>query len=204
MEQAFDQLDRDDWLEAFAGHPRIGDLDSLRHRFAATAALAAAEQAGTREASDRVLRALAQGNADYERRFGHLFIVCATGKSADEMLAILDQRLSNDPDVELEIAAGEQRKITRLRLACDGMSPITTHVLDLACGRPAAGVAVTLERARPDGTWIELGAATTDANGRAGDLVASAASKRASTASSSPPAPTSPRSRWRRFTPASR
>ena len=82
-----------------------------------TAALAAAEQAGTRAASDRVLRALAQGNADYERRFGHIFIVCASGKSADEMLAILDQRLSNDPDVELQIAAGEQRKITRLRLA---------------------------------------------------------------------------------------
>jgi 2-oxo-4-hydroxy-4-carboxy-5-ureidoimidazoline decarboxylase len=117
VEQAFDLLRREDWLEAFAGHPRIGDLDSLRHRFASTAALATAEQAGTRTASDRVLRALAQGNADYERRFGHIFIVCASGKSADEMLAILDQRLSNDPDVELRIAAGEQRKITRLRIA---------------------------------------------------------------------------------------
>ena len=99
-DQAFDRLRRDDWLEAFGGHPRIGDLDSLRRRFAPnasaadpshadTAALAASEQAGARDASDRVLRALAQGNADYEQRFGHLFIVCATGKSADEMLAIL-------------------------------------------------------------------------------------------------------------------
>jgi allantoinase len=117
VEQAFDQLRREDWLEAFAGHPRIGDLDRLRHRFASTAALATAEQAGARAASDKVLRALAQGNADYERRFGHIFIVCASGKSADEMLAILDQRLGNHPDVELRIAAGEQRKITRLRLA---------------------------------------------------------------------------------------
>jgi allantoinase len=116
-EEAFDRLRRDDWIEAFGGHPRIGDLDSLRHRYASTAALAATEQAGTRAASDRVLRALAQGNAEYERRFGHLFIVCASGKSADEMLAILQQRMNNTRDVELEIAAGEQRKITRLRLA---------------------------------------------------------------------------------------
>ena len=116
-DRSFDRLRREDWLEAFAGHPRIGDLSSLRHRFAATADLAAAEQAGTREASDRVLRALAQSNADYERRFGHVFIVCATGKSADEMLRLLRQRLVNDPSVELEIAAAEQRKITHLRLA---------------------------------------------------------------------------------------
>ena len=115
-ESAFDGMSREDWLEAFAGHPRIGDLESLRSRFASTAHLAANEQAGTRDASDTVLRALAQGNEEYERRFGHLFIVCATGKSADEMLAILQQRLGNNPTVELEIASGEQRKITRLRL----------------------------------------------------------------------------------------
>jgi 2-oxo-4-hydroxy-4-carboxy-5-ureidoimidazoline decarboxylase len=108
---------REDWLEAFAGHPRIGDLESLRSRFGSTAHLAAGEQAGARAASDKVLRALAQGNEEYESRFGHIFIVCATGKSADEMLAILQQRLGNAPAVELEIAAGEQRKITRLRLA---------------------------------------------------------------------------------------
>jgi allantoinase len=115
-ERSFDGLRRDHWLEAFAGHPRIGDLESLRHRFAATERLAAGEQAGTRGASDRVLRELASGNADYERRFGHLFIVCATGKSAAEMLDLLQKRLGNDPEEELQIAAREQRKITRLRL----------------------------------------------------------------------------------------
>jgi 2-oxo-4-hydroxy-4-carboxy-5-ureidoimidazoline decarboxylase len=116
-ERAFDAMTREDWLEAFGGHPRIGDLESLRQRFASTAALAASEQGGTRGASDRVLRALAQGNASYERRFGHIFIVFATGKSADEMLAILEQRLVNEAGRELAVAAGEQRKITRLRLA---------------------------------------------------------------------------------------
>jgi allantoinase len=116
-ERPFDRMTRDDWLEAFAGHPRIGDLESLRHRFGSTASLAASEQRGTLNTSDRVLRALAQGNAEYERRFGHIFIVCATDKSADEMLSLLEQRLSNDAATELAIAAGEQRRITRLRLA---------------------------------------------------------------------------------------
>jgi 2-oxo-4-hydroxy-4-carboxy-5-ureidoimidazoline decarboxylase len=116
---AFDQLERDDWLEAFAHHPRIGDLDSLRSRFsphAATADLSASEQAAAAGASERVLRALAAGNARYEHRFGHVFLVCATGKTADEMLAILEARLGNDPDQELRIAAAEQRKITALRI----------------------------------------------------------------------------------------
>jgi allantoinase len=116
-EDAFARFRREDWLEAFAGHPRIGDLESLRSRFASTAHLAAGEQAGTSSASDKVLRALAQENDEYERKFGHIFIVSATGKSADEMLGSLHRRLANPPALELEIAAGEQRKITRLRLA---------------------------------------------------------------------------------------
>ena len=118
-EIAFDELDQDDWLEAFAHHPRIGDVDALRAKFstlAATKAWAEGEQAGTRAASEQTLRALSAQNADYEAKFGHVFIVCATGKSADEMLAILEARLPNTPDDELELAAAEQRKITRLRL----------------------------------------------------------------------------------------
>jgi allantoinase len=109
-------LDRADHLEAFAAHPRIGDLDSLRARFASTASWAAGEQAGVSVADDATLRALADGNRDYEGRFGHLFIVCATGKSAGEMLSLLRERLGNDPEAERAVAAGEQAKITQIRL----------------------------------------------------------------------------------------
>jgi len=101
-------LGRDDWLEAFAAHPRIGEQ--------AIEPWAQAEQAGTAIASPASLEALADGNQSYEQRFGHVFLICATGLSADEMLAELRQRIPNDPGKELEIAAGEQAKITRLRL----------------------------------------------------------------------------------------
>ena len=115
-ERAADGLGRDDWLEAFSHHPRIGDRDALRRRFASTAAWAADEQRGAAEAPDAVLDRLARGNEEYRRRFGYIFIVCATGKSAEEMLALLEARLHNDPERELAVAAAEQRKITRLRL----------------------------------------------------------------------------------------
>ena len=74
------------------------------------------EQAGVKDAPDEVLRALAEGNAAYEARFGYIFIVCATGRSAEEMLAILRARLDHDPAEEIRIAAEEQAKITDLRL----------------------------------------------------------------------------------------
>ena len=109
-------LGRDDWLEAFAHHPRIGDREALSRRFATTAAWASDEQRGATGASEATLDALERGNRAYEERFGYGFIVCATGKSADEMLALLESRLGNAADAELAIAAGEQRKITRLRL----------------------------------------------------------------------------------------
>ena len=105
-----------DWLEAFAAHPRIGDLAALRAKFASNAEWASREQAGALAASDDVLGQIAQGNRDYEARFGYIFIVCATGKSAAEMLQILQQRLPNDPETEIKLAAGEQMKITRIRL----------------------------------------------------------------------------------------
>ncbi|HUP57055.1 MAG TPA: 2-oxo-4-hydroxy-4-carboxy-5-ureidoimidazoline decarboxylase, partial [Bdellovibrionota bacterium] len=89
-------------------HPKIGDREELRKKFS--------EQAGVAQASEATLQALAQGNADYEKRFGFIFIVCATGKSADEMLQILNARLPNAPEQELRIAAEEQGKITRIRL----------------------------------------------------------------------------------------
>jgi 2-oxo-4-hydroxy-4-carboxy-5-ureidoimidazoline decarboxylase len=109
-------LSRLDWLEAFASHPRIGDVGALRARFTTTAAWSAGEQAGVAGAPERVLQELALGNDRYEARFGYLFIVCATGKTAEEMLALLQQRLAHDPDDEIRVAAAEQAKITRIRL----------------------------------------------------------------------------------------
>ncbi len=115
-EALWHQCRREDWLEAFANHPKIGDLEGLRQKFKDTAHLATGEQAGVGGAEEATLKALAEGNAAYEKRFGFIFIVCATGKSAAEMLALLQARLGNEPDVELKIAAGEQKKITRIRL----------------------------------------------------------------------------------------
>jgi len=109
-------MDREDWLEAFAAHPRIGDVESLRAKFAGTRTWASSEQAGVAGGSEPTLARLAELNREYEARFGYIFIVCATGKSADEMLAILESRLPNDRQTELRIAAAEQLKITQLRL----------------------------------------------------------------------------------------
>src|SRR5262245_36908475 len=105
-----------DWREACGHHPRIGDKQALRERFASTRQWAAGEQSGVSGASEETLDELEKGNRDYEARFGHIFIVCATGKGAEEMLGLLRQRLGNDPATESRIAAAEQAKITRLRL----------------------------------------------------------------------------------------
>lgn len=112
----WEALTPEQWREAFAHHPRIGDLASLGRRFGASADLAAREQSAAASASRATLEALAEGNRAYEERFGYIFIVFASGRSADEMLAMLRERLGNAPDAELAIAAGEQWKIMRLRL----------------------------------------------------------------------------------------
>jgi 2-oxo-4-hydroxy-4-carboxy-5-ureidoimidazoline decarboxylase len=101
-------LGPEDWREMFAYHPKIGERT--------THAWSAGEQRGVATATADIRAALAEGNRDYERRFGYIYLVSAAGKSADELLAILQARLSNDPDTELRVAAGEQAKITRLRL----------------------------------------------------------------------------------------
>lgn len=115
-EEIWFKLLPNDWLEAFAHHPKIGDLNSLRAKFASTRQWAEGEQARVSTASEEVLRALAEGNAQYENKFGYIFIVCATGKSAEEMLTILQSRLSNEHATELYLAAVEQSKITKIRL----------------------------------------------------------------------------------------
>ena len=106
-----------DWLAAFDHHPRIGaDIDALREKFASTATWSAGEQQAVAGASEATLHALAAGNVDYEARYGHIFIVCASGLSAEEMLRRLRARMHHEPDAELRIAAGEQARITALRL----------------------------------------------------------------------------------------
>ncbi len=115
-DEVFATLGPDDLLEAFAHHPRIGDVEALRQRFAATAEWASGEQRGAAEADEDTLRRLAAGNAAYEQRHGHIFIVCATGLSAGEILARLEARLHDAPEAELRRAGEEQRRITHLRL----------------------------------------------------------------------------------------
>ena len=113
---AFDSLDRDGWLESFAAHPMIGDLRSLRMKFTGNDRWSAGEQSGVSAADEATIAELARCNQLYLDRFGHIFIVCATGLSASEMLRRIEQRLVNPADVELPIAAAEQRKITHLRI----------------------------------------------------------------------------------------
>lgn len=103
-------------LEAFDGHPQIGNVDSLKEKYRNTQDSAAHEQSGANDAEDNVIAALAQGNQDYLNKFGFIFIVFATGKSAQQMLDLLLARLPNNRETELVNAATEQNKITRLRL----------------------------------------------------------------------------------------
>ena len=106
--QAWHSCGPTDGLEAFSHHPRIG---------AKTAdTTAAAEQAGTKNAPSRILDALARMNNAYEEKFGYIYIVCATGRSASELLELLETRLGNHPEKEIKVAMGEQEKITRIRL----------------------------------------------------------------------------------------
>jgi 2-oxo-4-hydroxy-4-carboxy-5-ureidoimidazoline decarboxylase len=107
---------REDILEAFSHHPRIGDREALSARFPGTHQWSEGEQSAAASSDARVLDELAAANRDYEKRFGHIFIVCATSKTAPEILSLLRSRLGHDPEAELKVAAAEQMKITRLRL----------------------------------------------------------------------------------------
>lgn len=109
-------LDSMDWLEAFAHHPRIGEKNAARGRSSLAGAWARTEQSEMADASSELKEAIAAANEEYERRFGYIYIVCASGRSAAELLHVARERLRNSPDVEIAVAAEEQRKITRLRL----------------------------------------------------------------------------------------
>ena len=115
-EQVWAGLGEADYLQAFEGHPKIGDVSSLKAKYAHTKELASGEQSSVNEASDEVIERLAQGNNEYHDKNGFIFIVCATGKSAAEMLELLEKRLPNPRELELVNAAAEQAKITAIRI----------------------------------------------------------------------------------------
>jgi len=109
-------LNQEDWLEAFRAHPKIGEQKAAAAQSEQARSWSAQEQTGAANASAGTMAELAQRNRDYESRFGFIFIVCASGKSSEKMLSILNERMQNDPETEIHVAAEEQRKITRLRL----------------------------------------------------------------------------------------
>jgi OHCU decarboxylase len=109
-------LEPADWLEAFHSHPKIGETKAINSGSAQAQQWSSQEQLGVRRGAPETIDALARLNTQYETKFGYIFIVCATGKSSEEMLRILQERLENDPVKELPVAAAEQAKITALRL----------------------------------------------------------------------------------------
>src|SRR5438552_4916801 len=114
-EEQWYKCNEEDWKEAFEHHPKIGDIESLKKKFSFTAQWESDEQSAVNNASQQTIEVLAEANRLYEEKFGYIFIVYATGKSAEEILTILQTRLQNNPEVEIEIAADEQNKITKLR-----------------------------------------------------------------------------------------
>ena len=162
-----------DWLEAFSHHPEIGDIKSLQQKFAGK------EQAGISEATQLTIEALSAANTAYKNKFGFIFIVCATGKSANQMLRLLQDRLNNSPSEELHIAMGEQMKITCIRLmklfhqsdwSFLKVSQLTTHVLDTSTGVPAKDMSIRLQR-KHNGIWQTFTQGITNTDGRIADLL---------------------------------
>jgi OHCU decarboxylase len=105
-----------DWLEAFAHHPRIGEQQSAVAQTETGQSWSTGEQAGLHSAGENLRNELAAVNREYEERFGYIYVVCAEGKTAEELLEVARRRLANEPGIELATAAEEQGKITRKRL----------------------------------------------------------------------------------------
>lgn len=114
-DRVWSTMTEDDWMEAFACHPRIGERKPA-HATAKSVAWSRQEQSSATFAEQNILAELAEGNARYEERFGFTYIVCATGRSAEEMLSVLKHRLASDREGELRQAAEQQRQITQIRL----------------------------------------------------------------------------------------
>lgn len=169
----YKQCNSSDWMESFTHHPKIGDIKSLTKKFAGK------EQAGVAAASKKTITQLTNANKAYEARFGFIFIVCATGRSAAEMLRLMDDRLSNTIGEELHIAMGEQMKITILRLqklmydsdwSFLQQSQLTTHVLDTSLGLPGKDISIRLQ-IPVNGAWLTIAQSITNKDGRISDLL---------------------------------
>jgi len=115
-DETWHNLAQSDWMEAFQSHPRIGESHARQFAASRAAAWSAHEQKRIADADAAVKIALEEGNREYEQRFDRIFIVCATGKSATEILEILRRRLQNDAETERREAAEQQRQITQIRL----------------------------------------------------------------------------------------
>ena len=171
----YNKCTEEDWRLSFKQHPKIGDVKSLTEKFAGK------EQASISEATSNTINNLAIANSEYEEKFGFIFIVCATGKSAIEMLSLLQDRLKNTVDEELNIAMGEQQKITLIRFrkllpqadfSFLKVSQITTHVLDTSIGKPGKDISIRL-KAFHNNIWHTIAQGITNADGRIPDLLPS-------------------------------
>ena len=182
----YEQCSENDFFEAFSHHPKIGDTESLRKKFASTKDWAGNEQSGVQTATEETIRELARLNEVYFQKFGYIFIVCATGKSASEMLQLLQTRVNHSKDEELKIAMGEQFKITLIRLKklidlkekfWNSVSQITTHVLDTSIGIPGKGICIKLQQvidnSQRDKQLNTISLGITNEDGRITDLLPS-------------------------------
>ena len=175
----YDTCEDVDYLEAFSHHPRIGDVKHLKRKFAGTDDWAKGEQSGVKTAGEDTIRELAHLNDKYFKKFGFIFIVCATGKSATEMLQMLRKRCAHSKTEEIGLAMGEQFKIVLIRLKklirlrksfWNDVSQITTHVLDTSIGSPGRGMCISLKQ--PYGkSWRTIALGVTNADGRIADLL---------------------------------
>ena len=115
-DRCWQDLPKEDWLEAFRSHPRIGEQHAASKTTATSASWSRSEQGQMKEADAVILERMREGHRAYEERFGRIFIVCATGKRPEEMLRILERRLKNDSQEELTESAAQQQQIMQLRL----------------------------------------------------------------------------------------
>lgn len=169
----------EDFKDAFTGHPKIGNIESLKEKFANTKDWANNEQAKVAEANRSTIEALAKANTAYQDKFGYIFIVSASGKSAGDMLAIINERLHHKIEDEIYVAMNEQHKITVIRLdkLIEGLivtaeisSHITTHALDTSSGSPANNMLITLKGLRGN-QWKPMSVGITNNDGRISDVL---------------------------------